>query len=104
MLSYAHGACDEPLLGETIGDNLVRTVQRVPDCDALIDCHQGRRYTYAEFDEAVDRLAAGMLAAGLEKGDRVGEWGPNMAEGALTQYATAKLGVILVNINPAYRV
>jgi fatty-acyl-CoA synthase len=104
MLSYAHGACDEPLLGETIGHNLMRTAQRVPDADALISFHQGRRYTYAEFDEAVDRLAGGMLASGLGKGDRVGVWGPNLAEWALTQYATAKIGVILVNINPAYRV
>jgi fatty-acyl-CoA synthase len=104
MLSYAHGACDEPLLGETIAHNLDRTVARVPDSDALVSCHQDLRYTYAEFGAAVDRLASGMLAAGLVKGDRVGVWSPNRAEWALTQYATAKLGVILVNINPAYRV
>jgi fatty-acyl-CoA synthase len=104
MLSYAHGACDEPLLGETIAHNLERTVAGVPDAEALVSCHQGIRYTYAEFGAAVDRLASGMLAAGLAKGDRVGVWSPNRAEWALTQYATAKLGVILVNINPAYRV
>jgi fatty-acyl-CoA synthase len=104
MLSYAHGGCDEPLLGETIGHNLERTAARVPDAGALISCHQGVRFTYAQFNAAVDRLAGGMLAAGLRKGDRVGVWGPNRAEWALTQYATAKLGVILVNINPAYRV
>jgi fatty-acyl-CoA synthase len=104
MLSYAHGACDEPLLGETIGHNLERTVARFPEADALVSAHQGVRYTYREFGEAVDRLASGMARAGLEKGDRVGVWGPNMTEWALTQYATAKLGVILVNINPAYRV
>jgi fatty-acyl-CoA synthase len=103
MLSYAHGAFDEPLLGETIADNLERTIARVPDSEALISSHQGIRYTYAEFGAAVDRLAAGMLAAGLRKGNRVGVWGPNVAEWALVQYATAKLGVILVNINPAYR-
>jgi fatty-acyl-CoA synthase len=103
-LSYAHGACDEPLIGETIGHNLERTVARVPDCDALVSCDQGVRYTYAEFDEAVDALAGGMLADGLRKGDRVGVWSTNRAEWALVQYATAKLGVILVNINPAYRV
>jgi fatty-acyl-CoA synthase len=103
MLSYAHGAFDEPLLGETIGENLERTIARVPDADALISCWQGARYTYAEFGEAVDRLAAGMLAAGLRRGDRVGVWGPNRAEWALVQYATAKIGVILVNVNPAYR-
>jgi fatty-acyl-CoA synthase len=104
MLSYAHGACDEPLLGETIGHNLARIARRFPDSDALVSCHQERRYTYAEFSDAVDRLAAAMLAAGLNKGDRVGVWGPNLADWALTQYATAKAGVILVNINPAYRV
>ncbi len=103
MLSYAHGACDEPLLGESIGHNLERTIARVPDADALVSFHQGRRYTYAQFGQAVDRLASGMLAAGLGKGDRAGVWGPNRDEWALVQYATAKLGVILVNINPAYR-
>jgi fatty-acyl-CoA synthase len=103
MLSYAHGACDEPLLGESIAANLERTIARVPDADALVSSHQDLRYTYAEFGDAVDRLAGGMLAAGLGKGDRVGVWGPNRAEWTLVQYATAKLGVILVNINPAYR-
>jgi fatty-acyl-CoA synthase len=104
MLSYAHGVHPEPLLGETIGHNLERTIARVPDAEALVSCHQGVRYTYAEFGQAVDRLAGGMLAAGLRPGDRVGVWGPNRAEWALVQYATAKAGVILVNINPAYRV
>jgi fatty-acyl-CoA synthase len=103
MLSYAHGACADPLLGETIGHNLERTAARVPDADALVSCHQDVRYTYAEFNDAVDRLAGGMLAAGLGKGDRVGVWSPNRAEWTLAQYATAKLGVILVNVNPAYR-
>jgi fatty-acyl-CoA synthase len=103
MLSYAHGASDKPLLGETIGTNLERTAARVPDAEALVSRHQGRRYTYAQFNEAVDRLASGMLRAGLRKGDRVGVWGPNLVEWVLTQYATAKLGVVLVNINPAYR-
>jgi fatty-acyl-CoA synthase len=103
MLSYAHGAFEEPLLGETIGANLDRTVARVPDAEAIVSCHQGVRYTYAEFGMAVDALAGGMHAAGLRRGDRVGVWGPNRAEWALVQYATAKLGVILVNVNPAYR-
>jgi fatty-acyl-CoA synthase len=103
MLSYAHGTSAEPLLGETIGQNLERTIERVPDCDALISSHQGIRYTYAELGEAVGRLAAGMWAAGLRPGDRAGVWGPNRAEWALVQYATAAVGVILVNINPAYR-
>src|SRR5207248_9148198 len=103
MLSYAHGACDQPLLGETIGCNLDRIAARYPDAAALVSRHQGVRYSYREFAEAVDRLACGMARRGLRKGDRVGVWGPNVAEWALTQYATAKLGVILVNINPAYR-
>src|SRR5947209_16091314 len=103
MLSYAHGACADPLLGETIGSNLERTAARVPDADALVSCHQDIRYTYGEFNQAVDRLAGGMLTAGLRTGDRVGVWSPNRAEWLLAQYATAKLGVILVNINPAYR-
>ncbi|HEY5316397.1 MAG TPA: AMP-binding protein, partial [Solirubrobacteraceae bacterium] len=103
-LSYAHGADDRPLLGETIGENLERTTARVPDSDALVCVHQNVRYTYSELGEAVDRLARGMLAAGLERGDRVGVWSPNRAEWALVQFATAKLGVILVNVNPSYRV
>ena len=103
-LSYEHGAFDKPLIGETIGHNLERTVARNPDGEALVSCHQGVRYSYAEFNEAVDRLASGMLAGGLSKGDRVGVWSTNCAEWALVQYATAKLGVILVNINPSYRV
>src|SRR5947209_559816 len=103
MLSYAHGLYDCPLLGETIGQNLARTIARVPDSPALISCHQNLRYSYAEFGEAVDRLASALLAAGLSTGDRLGVWGPNRAEWTLTQYATAKIGVILVNINPAYR-
>jgi fatty-acyl-CoA synthase len=103
VLSYAHGTYSEPLLGETIGNNLERTVARVPDSDALISCHQNARFTYAELGAAVDRLAGAMLAAGLEKGDRVGVWAPNRAEWTLVQYATAKIGLILVNVNPAYR-
>ncbi|HTU87049.1 MAG TPA: AMP-binding protein [Solirubrobacteraceae bacterium] len=103
MLSYAQGVCPEPLLGETIGANLDRTIARVPDAEALVSHRQGARYTYAQFGEAVDRLAGGLLAAGLRPGDRVGVWSPNRAEWALIQYATARAGVILVNINPAYR-
>jgi fatty-acyl-CoA synthase len=103
MLSYANGLSTEPLLGETIGVNFERTVQRVPDSEALVSVHQQQRFTYAELNDAVDRLATGMLRAGLEHGDRIGVWSPNRYEWALTQFATAKLGVILVNINPAYR-
>jgi fatty-acyl-CoA synthase len=101
--SYAHGAGAVPLLGETIGANLERTVARVPESEALVSCHQGVRFTWAELNDAVDALARGLLGFGLEQGDRVGVWSPNGYEWALTQYATAKLGVILVNINPAYR-
>jgi fatty-acyl-CoA synthase len=103
VLSYAHGVSSTPLLGETIGANLERTAARVPDRLALIARHQGLRMTYAQFNAEVDRVAGALLAAGLEAGDRVGIWSPNRAEWALVQYATAKAGVILVNINPAYR-
>jgi fatty-acyl-CoA synthase len=103
VLSYAHGASSTPLLGETIGGNLERTAARVPDRPALISRHQGLRLTYAQFNDEVDRVARALLGAGLEPGDRVGIWSPNRAEWALVQYATAKAGVILVNINPAYR-
>jgi fatty-acyl-CoA synthase len=102
-LSYANGPSAQPLLGETIGRNLERTAARVPGSDALVSCQQAVRYKYAEFDAAVNALASGMIAAGLAKGDRVGVWSPNRAEWALVQYATAKAGVILVNVNPAYR-
>jgi len=102
-VSYSHGACDIPLLGETIGDNFERAVAEHGDREALVSCHQGVRYTYAELDGAVNRVAGGLLAMGIEKGDRVGIWSPNCAEWVLVQYATAKIGAILVNINPAYR-
>jgi fatty-acyl-CoA synthase len=102
-VSYASGTSDLPLLADTIGQNLENSVARLPDHEALVSCHQGVRFTYAQFNRAVDGLATGMHNSGLRKGDRVGVWSPNRAEWALVQYATAKLGVILVNINPAYR-
>jgi fatty-acyl-CoA synthase len=102
-LSYAHGASDVPLLGETIGANLDRTAARVPDAEALVSCRQELRLTYAELASRTDALARGLLATGLDKGDRVGIWSPNRAEWVLLQYATAKAGLILVNVNPAYR-
>ena len=102
-VSYAHGASEKPLLGETIGDNLARTAAEYPDAEALVSCEQGVRWTYAELDERVDRAAAALIAAGLEPGDRLGIWSPNRAEWTLIQYATARAGVILVNVNPAYR-
>src|SRR5687767_2975214 len=102
-LSYANGPSSQPLLGETIGENLERTTARVPQNLALVSRHQDRRYTYAELDAAVDEVARGLMALGLEPGDRIGIWSPNCAEWTLVQYATAKAGVILVNVNPAYR-
>jgi fatty-acyl-CoA synthase len=101
--SYASGISDLPLLGETIGENLERTVARFGDREVLVDVATGRRWTYASFDADVDRLARGLLARGVEKGDRVGIWAPNCAEWVITQYATAKIGAILVNVNPSYR-
>jgi fatty-acyl-CoA synthase len=102
-LSYSHGVSDVRLLGETIGANLERTVAAFGDRDAVASCHQGVRLTYSEFDAAVNRVASGLLAAGIAKGDRVGIWSPNTLEWVLVQFATAKIGAILVNINPAYR-
>jgi fatty-acyl-CoA synthase len=101
--SYVHGASGVALLGETIGENLDRTVARFPDRDALVSVHQGIRQTYAEFHAAAEEVARGLLALGIEPGDRVGIWSPNNAEWVTLQYATAKAGAILVNINPAYR-
>jgi fatty-acyl-CoA synthase len=103
-LSYASGASSRPLLGQTIGDNLIDTVRRFGANDALIVRHQDIRWTYRELDAEIDRVARGLLALGAAKGDRLGIWSPNSAEWVLVQYATAKLGVILVNINPAYRI
>lgn len=103
-LSYVHGADARPLLGQTIGAAFDATCAAHPDIPALISRHQQIRWTYVEMKQRVDALAAGFLALGLEPGDRVGIWAPNCAEWALTQFATAKAGLILVNINPAYRV
>jgi fatty-acyl-CoA synthase len=101
--SYASGISDVPLLGDTIGDNFDRMVSAQPDAEALVEVPTGRRWTYREMQEEVDTLALGLLAAGLDKGDRIGIWAPNVAEWTLVQYATAKIGAILVNINPSYR-
>src|SRR5690349_5352313 len=103
MLSYAAGVTDVPLLGETIGATLERTVERFADREALVEVQSGRRWTYAQLNAAVDEIARGLLARGIDKGDRVGIWAPNCAEWVITQYATAKIGAILVNVNPAYR-
>ncbi|HZQ84798.1 MAG TPA: AMP-binding protein [Acidimicrobiales bacterium] len=103
MVSYASGTSDVALIGRTIGADLERTAQRLPGHEALVDVPTGRRWTYAELDTDVDRVATALLRAGVAKGDRVGIWSPNCAEWALVQYATAKIGAVLVNINPAYR-
>jgi fatty-acyl-CoA synthase len=103
QLSYVHGASDTPFVGDTIGVHFDRMVERCGDRDALIVRHQQIRWTYRELKERVDRFAAGLLALGLKRGDRIGIWSPNNAEWVITQFATAKAGLILVNINPAYR-
>ncbi len=102
-LSYSSGESATPLLGDTIGGNFDATVRAFGDREALVDRSAGRRWTYAELAADVDALALGLFEMGIAKGDRVGIWAPNCAEWTLTQYATAKIGAILVNINPAYR-
>jgi fatty-acyl-CoA synthase len=103
MLSYSAVQSEIPLLEDTIGANFEKAVARFADRDALIDVPSERRWTYRKLNGDVDRLARGLLAAGLAKGDRVGIWSPNCAEWTILQYATAKAGLVLVNVNPAYR-
>jgi fatty-acyl-CoA synthase len=102
-LSYVHGASDVPLLGETIFQNLRRTAARFGDREALVAAHQGRRATYRRLVEECEVVARGLMARGVTRGDRVGIWSPNRYEWVIVQYATAAMGAILVNINPAYR-
>ena len=102
-LSHTAGETDVPLIEQTVGDNFDATVARFPDREALVDVEQGKRWTWAELKRDVDEAARGFVAAGIEKGDRVGIWAPNCAEWTVVQFATAKMGAILVNINPAYR-
>jgi fatty-acyl-CoA synthase len=102
-LSYVHGASSVPLIGEPIFQNLRRTAARVPDNEALVVAHQGHRATYGQLVEECELVARGLMARGVEKGDRVGIWSPNRYEWVIVQYATAAMGAILVNINPAYR-
>ena len=104
MLSYVHGASETPFIGDTIGVHFDRIVERFGEREALVVRHQQIRWTYRELKERVDTFAAGLLALGLKRGDRIGIWSPNNAEWVLAQFATAKAGLILVNINPAYRV
>jgi fatty-acyl-CoA synthase len=103
MLSYASGPSSLPLLGETIGENLRRTVALHGDSEALVVPHQGYRATYSQLWDEVSLVARGLVARGVKRGDRVGIWSPNRFEWVVTQYATARIGAILVNINPAYR-
>ncbi len=102
-LSYTSGASDKPLIGKTIGQYFDEIVERYPDNEALVSCHQGIRWTYRELKGEVNRCARALMAAGMEKGERVGIWSPNRAEWTVVQLATAKIGAILVNINPSYR-
>ena len=101
--SYTSGPSTQPLIGMTIGDKFDEIANKYPDNDALIVRHQGLRYTYAELQQRVNEAARAFLAIGVKRGDRVGMWSPNCAEWTITQFATAKVGAILVNVNPAYR-
>jgi fatty-acyl-CoA synthase len=102
--SYVHGASPLPLSGITIGDMFDQTVRLHGDREALVSRHQGLRYSYATLQEAVNRVARGLRALGLQKGERLGIWSPNRAEWVMLQFATPKVGVVMVNINPAYQV
>ena len=104
VASYVSGASDLPLLGCTIGEMFDEIVARYPDQEALVVRHQGLRYTYCQLQAEVDRCARGLMALGLQQGERIGIWSPNRAEWTITQFATSKIGAILVNINPSYRV
>jgi fatty-acyl-CoA synthase len=103
MMSYDAGPTGTPVLEDTIGANFERTAATHPDTDALVEVATGRRWTYAELNDEIDRTARGLMALGVQRGERVGIWAPNCAEWTIVQYATAKIGAILVNINPAYR-
>src|SRR6478752_5419751 len=103
MKSYDAGPTEVPIIEDTIGANFERTAAEHPDTEALVDVAQGLRWTYRELNDEIDVVARGLLARGIAKGDRVGIWSPNRAEWTVVQYATAKIGAILVNINPAYR-
>jgi fatty-acyl-CoA synthase len=101
--SYDAGPTDTPILEQTIGENFERTVRANPDAEALVDVAAGRRWTYGELNAEIDLVARGLMSLGIEPGERVGIWAPNCADWTMIQYATAKIGAILVNINPAYR-
>ena len=101
--SYTRGSQDQALLAMTIGQRFDQTVAQYPDGEALVVRHQQLRYSWRQLADAVDEQARALLALGLQTGDRLGIWAPNCAQWCITQFATAKIGVILVNINPAYR-
>jgi fatty-acyl-CoA synthase len=101
--SYASGTAELPLLGMTIGERLDQVAAQYPSTEALVSKHQNIRWTYREFLEKTEQVAASLLSLGVEKGDRVGTWAMNHAEWVLVQFATAKIGAMMVNINPAYR-
>ena len=101
--SYVHGASGVPLIGDTVGVHFDKAAERWRERPALIVRHQNIRWSYGELKDRVDALAGGLLALGIESGDRIGIWSPNNAEWTITQFATAKIGAVLVNINPAYR-
>ncbi len=101
--SYVQGVRDTPLIEDTIGERLARTAREHPAAEALVSLHQGLRWTYEELDRRTDAFASGLLALGLQPGDRVGVWAPNCAEWTVAQFATARAGLVLVSINPAYR-
>ncbi|MDR3180664.1 MAG: AMP-binding protein, partial [Prevotellaceae bacterium] len=103
-LSYSHGTCDIPLKGETIGENLRQIVEKYGDREALVVIEQNYRATYKEFWVQITELAKGLMAYGVKRGDRVGIWAANRYEWVLVQYATARIGAIMVNINPAYKI
>ena len=102
-LSYSVGTGSIPLLGECVGEVLDHSAQANPEASALVSCHQNRRFTYAQFRAAVEQVARALLHLGIQKGDRVGIWATNCFEWVIVQFATAKIGAILVNINPSYR-
>ena len=102
-LAYSQGLSDVSLRAETIGQMWAEIVAAHGDSDALVSRHQGIRWTYAEMDEQVERCARALIAEGVQKGDRVGIWAPNLAEWVVVQFATARVGAIMVNINPSYR-
>jgi fatty-acyl-CoA synthase len=102
-ISYASGTSDKPLLGSTIGNIFDKISNQYSDREAIVSVHQDIRLTYKELSEKVNELAKALISSGFKKGDRIGVWSPNNIEWLITQYAAAKVGTILVTINPAYR-